>query len=85
MIWLTLVEMIQICFFFADGAKIFQYVNDIVDVSTLQCTLDKFIEWADKWLVKLNVSKKIMSFCRKGQIDNMILILVCSCIYVQTT
>ena len=48
----------------------FQYINDIVDVSTLQSKLDKFSEWTDKWLVKLNVSKcKNMSVCRKEQGD----------------
>jgi len=51
---------------FADDTKIFQYVNDTVDVSILQCTVDKFIESTDKWLVKLNVSRcKIMSVCHR--------------------
>jgi len=59
-------------FLFADDAKIFQHINNIVDVSTLQNKLDKFTEWTDKWLVKLNVGKcKNTSVCHKGQDDTI--------------
>ena len=51
-------------FLFADDAKIFQHIINFVDVLTLQSKLDKFTEWTDKWLVKLNVGKcKNMSVC----------------------
>jgi len=39
-------------FLFADDAKNFQHFNNTVDVST-------FTEWTDKWLVKLNVLKRL--------------------------
>jgi len=59
-------------FLFANGAKIFQHINNTVDVLTLQNKLDKFTEWTDKWLVKLNVGKcKNMSVCHKGQGDTI--------------
>jgi len=59
-------------FLFADDAKIFQHINNIIDVSTLQSKLDKFTEWRDKWLVKLNVGKcKNMSVCHKGHGDTI--------------
>jgi len=53
--------------------KNFQHFANTVDVSILQNKIDRFTEWTDKWLVKLNVSKcKIMSVCRKGSNQNQI-------------
>jgi len=42
-------------FLFADDAKIFQHFVNTVEVSILQNKIDRFTEWTDKWLVKLNV------------------------------
>ena len=60
-------------FLFADDAKNFQHFVNTVDVSILPNRIDRFTEWTDKWLAKLNVSKcKIMSVCHKGQADAVI-------------
>jgi len=49
-------------FLFAGDAKYFAHINNTIDFSTLQCKIDKFTDWRDKQLVKLNVSKcKIVS------------------------
>jgi Reverse transcriptase (RNA-dependent DNA polymerase) len=53
-------------YLFADDAKIYKHVVRVEDTFALQHTLDKFIDWTDKWLVKVNVNKcKAVVFCNR--------------------
>ena len=44
-------------FLFADDAKMYCHVRDIVDKDKLQSGIDKFVKRTDKWQVKLNIDK----------------------------
>jgi len=61
-------DLVDICtdnikmFLFADDAKMYCHVRDIVDKDKLQSGIDKFVKWTDKWQVKLNIDKcKVIS------------------------
>jgi len=41
-------------FLFADDAKLHEYIKIEGDGGTLQACADKFVDWAEKWLVKIN-------------------------------
>ena len=44
-----------------------QFVEGCKDTDTLQAHIDKFVDWAEKWLVKINYSKcKVMSIMNRG-------------------
>ena len=50
-------------YLFADDAKIYKHVFNLEDKEVLQQCVNKFIEWTDLWLVKVNVNKcKVMTF-----------------------
>ena len=62
-------DLVDICtnniklFLLADYAKMYCHVKDIADKDKLQTRIDKFVNWTDKWQVKLNVDKcKVISF-----------------------
>ena len=58
-------------FLFADDAKIFSNIKVKEDSKLLQQDVDKFKEWMDTWLLRLNVKKsKTVSFGRRTDIIN---------------
>ena len=58
-------------FLFADDAKIFSHIKVKEDSKLLQQDVDKFKEWMDTWLFRLNVKKcKTVSFGRRTDILN---------------
>ena len=56
-------DLIEFCgnnsniFLFADDAKLYNYIKGCGDELKLQREIDKLVEWADEWLVKINSSK----------------------------
>ena len=53
---------------FADDAKVYQHVLADDDEIKLQASVDKFVKWAEEWLVKINYNKcKVMSIMHRGQ------------------
>jgi len=49
-------------YLFADDAKLYCHIKDDVDKVHLQKAIDSFVEWTDKWQMKLNTHKcKIIS------------------------
>jgi hypothetical protein len=50
-------------FLFADDAKIFKHIKNILDKNNLQSTIDSVKEWSDKWLLRLNSNKcKVVTY-----------------------
>jgi len=41
-------------YLFADDAKLYYHIKDDVDKAHLQKATDSFVEWTDKWQMKLN-------------------------------
>jgi len=39
-------------------SKLYEHIKGNESISTLQGAIDKFIEWANEWLVKINYSKE---------------------------
>jgi len=54
MIWQTLVNIIFNCFFFADDANMYCHIKDVADKNNLKRGIDSFVNWRDKWQVKVN-------------------------------
>lgn len=70
-------DLVEFCghdvnlYLFADDAKVFEHIKADDDEIKLQKTIDKFVEWAEEWLVKINYNKcKTMSFRLKGNSDS---------------
>ena len=66
-------DLVEFCgpyaniFLFADDAKLYEHIKTEGDTDTLQAHIDKFVDWAEKWLVKINYSKcKVMSIMNRG-------------------
>ena len=52
-------------YLFADDAKLFRHVHDVSDSVLLQANCQAFYDWAERWLMKLNVEKcKTLSITR---------------------
>jgi len=48
---------------FADDVRLYNHIKSIDHAVALQSKSNKFTNWADKWLVKLNTKKcKVTSF-----------------------
>jgi len=43
-------------YLFADDAKVYQHILADDDEIKLQASVDKFVKWAEEWLVKINYS-----------------------------
>jgi len=44
-------------FLFADDAKLYEYIKIERDAGTLEACADKFVDWTENWLVKINYKK----------------------------
>jgi len=55
--------LVEICtdniilFLFADDAKMYCHIKDIIDNNSLQTRTDEFVKQTDKWQLKLNIGK----------------------------
>ena len=48
-------------YLFAYDAKIYKHVSKLEDKTVLQQCVDSFMEWTERWMVKVNVNKcKVM-------------------------
>jgi len=53
-------DLVEFCgpdaniFLFADDAKFYAHIKTEGDAGTLQACADKLVDWAEKWLVKIN-------------------------------
>lgn len=57
---------------YADDLKLYKVIKDDSDVQSLQCNLDRLVQWCNDSSMSLNVPKcKVMSFHRKSA-DNVI-------------
>jgi len=57
-------------YLFADDAKIYKQVSKLEDKIVLQQCVDSFMEWTERWLVKVNVNKcKVMSFYNRTNLN----------------
>jgi len=55
-------------YLFADEGKVYQHILADDDEIKLQASVDKFVKWAEEWLVKINYSIcKVMSIMHRGQ------------------
>jgi hypothetical protein len=70
-------DLVDVCgisselFLYADDAKLFKHIRDTVDTNALQNDLDKFKQWSDRWLLKLNPKKcRVVSYGRRTVIDS---------------
>ena len=53
-------------FLFADDARLYEHES----ILNLQGRIDKFVEWADEWLVKINYGKcKVMALSHQRNPD----------------
>jgi len=56
-------HLVEICtdniilFLFADDAKMYCHIKDIIDNNSLQTRTDEFVKQTDKWQLKLNIGK----------------------------
>ena len=49
-------------YLFADDAKMYCHIRDTDDIDSLQTSINKFVDWTEKWQVKLNTDKcKVLS------------------------
>ncbi len=56
-------------YLFADDAKIYKYVSKLEDKVALQQSVNNFMKWTDRWLVKVNVNKcKVMMFSNRPNV-----------------
>ena len=54
------------CFLFADDAKLYKHVKNLMDADTLNVCFNKVLEWSNRWLMKLNLEKcKVVSLNTK--------------------
>ena len=52
---------------FADDAKLDKTIKSSEDVHTLQSSLDRMLDWSNKWALKLNISKcKVLHVSRQS-------------------
>jgi len=42
---------------FADDSKMYADITDIADITRLQATLDRMVQWAETWQLKLSIDK----------------------------
>jgi ribonuclease P/MRP protein subunit RPP40 len=55
-------------FLFADDAKLYNHITCTHDTDVLQEHVNRFTQWTDKWLVKINITKcKVMSFLQRSK------------------
>ena len=45
------------CYLYADDMKLYRIVKNDTETEILQTNLTKVVDWTEKWLLKLNVSK----------------------------
>jgi len=56
---------------FADDAKLYCHVKNHGNMEDLQTGIKKFVEWTDKWQMKLNIEKcKVISFHHRRYSNN---------------
>jgi len=61
-------------YLFADDAKLYCHIKDDVDKVHLQKATNSFVEWTDKWQMKLNTNKcKIISIHHRRYSDKGVL------------
>jgi len=59
-------DLVDICtdnikmFLFADDAKMYCHVRDIVDKDKLQSEIDKFVKWTDTWVIPCEIIKHVI-------------------------
>jgi len=58
-------------FLFGDDAKLFNHIRMQDDEVMLRKCIDRFVEWAEKWLIKINLKIYIkLSVMNKGHPEN---------------
>jgi hypothetical protein len=64
-----IVENLQCkCYLYADDMKIYTVVKSQDDIARLQLDVNEVVDWAENWLIKLNVSKcKVLSINAKNK------------------
>ena len=65
-------------YLFADDAKVYQHILADDDEIKLQASVDKFVKWAEEWLVKINYSKckVVCQLCIEGNESSMTLCII---------
>ena len=58
-------------FMFADDTKLFKYILNTFDSTTLEQNCQALFNWSQKWLMSLNINKcKVLSIGRRNMIQN---------------
>jgi len=66
-LWRKYIKM----YLFVDDAKLYCHVKNNGNIKDLQTRIKKFVEWTDKWQMKLNIEKcKVISFHHRRYSNN---------------